>query len=141
MNNYAIMADGSCDLKEEFQKEYDIRVIQSHMSLPTGEEIPSRQNWELFSHDEFYSALKKNPESFSTAPPSIVEFEKAFEEEIKSGKDIICFVMSGAMSGTFNFANTAKQNVLASYPDAKIEIIDSRRFGPDSVLCVCTRPL
>lgn len=137
MNKFTIMADGSCDLKEEFQQNYDIRVLQSHMSLPSGEEISSRQNWELFSHDEFYTLLKKDPASFSTAPPSIVEFENAFIEEIKAGKDVICFVMSGAMSGTFNFANMAKEKVLESYPNAKIEIIDSRRFGPGlGLMCI-----
>ena len=71
MKPYVIMADATCDLGEELQKQYDIRVIPSHIMLPDGRDIPSFHKWEEFSRDQFYRDLKANPEGFATAPPNV----------------------------------------------------------------------
>mgnify|MGYP002518050516 CR=1 FL=1 len=131
MNNIVIMADSGCDLDEELQKRYGITVLLGHITLPDGSERLSTFNWEDFSGREtFYSELKKNPDGYKTSPPNVSEFECAFEKCILSGQAVICLSLSGGISGTFDFACSARNNILKKYPNARIECVDSGRFGP-----------
>lgn len=130
MSKFVIMADAACDLPEEFRKQYDVEVIAAHITLPDGRDIPAMPEWEHFTREEFYSALKRNPEGFATAPPNISEFADAFESHVSQGHELLCITLSEGISGTYNFALAAKKNVLEKYPHARIEVVDSRRFGP-----------
>ncbi|MBR6007039.1 MAG: DegV family protein [Clostridia bacterium] len=127
---FIIMADATCDLSEEMQKEYGVVIVPSHISLPDGRSIQSFLKWEEFTRDEFYTNLKNNPTGYTTAPPNIEEFTAAFEEYAKLGKDILILTISGGMSGTYNFAVQAQQAVSAKYPGVNIRVIDTMRFGP-----------
>ncbi|MBO4879953.1 MAG: DegV family protein [Clostridia bacterium] len=127
---FVIMADATCDLSEEMQKEYGVVIVPSHISLPDGRSIQSFLKWEEFTRDEFYTNLKNNPTGYTTAPPNIEEFTAAFEEYAKLGKDILILTISGGMSGTYNFAVQAQQAVSAKYPGVNIRVIDTMRFGP-----------
>ena len=69
MNKFAIIADGSCDLNEKYQKDYDIRIIPGHINYPDQQDAPFILKWENSERDAFYKALSKNPDGFSTAPP------------------------------------------------------------------------
>lgn len=130
MNDFILMADAGCDLSAEFQKQYDIKIIDGHLVLPDKGDVPSFMEWKDVKREDFYAELKKNPSDFATAPPNTAEYEKAFETYVKDGKPIICITISSAMSGSFDFATTARKNILSKYPDAKIQLVDSMRYGP-----------
>ena len=130
MRDFIIMADATCELNEELQAKYGIKVIPSHIVLPDGTDIPSFHEWKEYSRDEFYNALKKAPNAYKTAPPNVAEFAAAFEEAILQGKDILLLTISSGISGTYNFSLQAKKLVEEKYPDAKICCVDSLRFGP-----------
>ena len=61
----------------------------------------------------------------TTSQVNAHEFEEEFLEHVKNGDSIICITISSALSGTFNSANIAKNNILEEYPDAKILLVDS----------------
>ena len=130
MKDFILLADAGCDLSAEYQEKYDIKVIDGHLVLPGKGDVPTFMKWEEISREQFYTELKKNPNAYATAPANLTEFENTFESYIKEGKDIICVTISSAISGTIDFATSARKNILAKYPDAKIAIIDSKRFGP-----------
>ncbi len=130
MSRFAILCDGTCDLQENFQKEYDILVIPGHIVLPDKTDIPGPLKWDRFSRDEFYADLKKNPNAFATAPANIEEFKLAMEKIVKDGTPLLVMTISSGISGTFGFACTAANLVKETYPDANIRCIDSLRFGP-----------
>lgn len=136
MNDFILMADAGCDLSAEFQEKYDIKVIDAHLVLPGKGDVPTFMKWEEVSRETFYAELKKNPSDYATAPPNITEYENAFEPYIKEGKAIICVTISSAISGSLGFATTARKNLLKKFPDAKIQLIDSLRFGPGFGLMV-----
>ena len=136
MNDFILIADAGCDLSAEFQKQYDIKIIDGHLVLPDKGDVPSFMEWKDVKREDFYAELKKNPSDFATAPPNTVEYEKAFETYVKDGKPIICITISSAMSGSFDFATTARKSILSKYPDAKIQLVDSMRYGPGFGLMV-----
>ena len=136
MKQFAILADATCDLSEEFQKQYDIRVLPGHIILPDKRDIPAYLKWETVSRDEFYADLKKNPNGYSTAPANTQEFANAMEAIVKDGTELLVMTISGGISGAFQFAYNARKQVLQKYPAAKINCVDSLRFGPGFGLMV-----
>lgn len=130
MNDFILMADAGCDLSAEYQEQYDLKIINAHLVLPGKGDVPTFMKWEDISREQFYAELKKNPSDYATAPPNLTEYENAFEPYVKDGKAIICVTISSAISGALDFATAARKNILAKYPDAKIQLIDSLRFGP-----------
>ena len=130
MTKFAIIADGTCDLNERFRGEYDIRVIPGHISTPMGGDRVSFMTWDEISREDFYAGLKKDPDAYTTAPPNTVEFTAVLEEYAEANMPALVMTISGGMSGTFDFATNAKKEVLKKYPDAKIEVVDTLRFGP-----------
>ncbi len=136
MKEFKILADCSCDLEQNICSDLNITLIPGHIRLPDGSEVPAYPRWDDTSANEFYSALKKEPNSYTTAPPNVYEFESIFEEIISCGKDILLMTISSGISGAYNFALQAKNNILGKYPDANIIIVDSMRFGPGFGLMV-----
>ena len=130
MKSFVILADATCDLSEEFQKEYDIGVIPGHIALPDGTEIPAFLKWEKYSREEFYASLKKNPNGYSTSPANITEFTAALEPYAAKGIGVLLMTISSGISGAFSFASQAREELLQKYPSAEIRIVDSMRFGP-----------
>lgn len=130
MNSFEIMADATCDLTEGMLLKYGIRVVPGHLRLPDKTEHLSYPRWELFTREEFYADLKKRPNEYSTSPANVEEFAAAFEEVLKEGKDILLLTISGGISGAFNFARQAAEQVKEKYPDRKVCCVDSMRFGP-----------
>ena len=137
MSNFTIMADTTCDLGENYQQEYGIKVIPGHYVTPDEKEYISRPVWEHgFTREAFYAALKKNPTGFKTSPPSVGELFDAFSKEAEQGNDIIAISISAGMSGTHNFMKEAREMTLRKFPERKIICIDSLRFGPGFGLMV-----
>lgn len=130
MKSFVILADATCDLSEEFQKEYDIGVIPGHIALPDGTEIPAFLKWEKYSREDFYASLKKNPNGYSTSPANVAEFSAAMEPYAAENVGVLLLTISSGISGAFNFASQAREELLRKYPSAEIRIVDSMRFGP-----------
>ena len=137
MKNFSIMADATCDLNEAFRSEYDIVVIPGHFVTPDNTEYDSMPAWEHgMERDAFYADLKKNPLGYKTSPASVGEFFDAFCREAEKGNDIIVASISAGMSGANAFMQEAAQMTRNKYPDVRINVIDSMRFGPGFGLMV-----
>lgn len=133
-NKFAIMPDVNCDLNDEFRKEYDIDVIYGHYTTPDGKEHPSVLNWKTVNRDQFYKDLKKDPNGYKTSPANVEECYLAYEEHVKNGEAVISLSISQALSGAYSFMKQAIDQIKEKYPDAKIALIDSMRFGPGAGL-------
>lgn len=61
----------------------------------------------------------------STSQINIYTFEEKFRELLNEGYEILYLGLSSALSGTFNSANMARNNILEENPNAKISVVDS----------------
>ena len=136
MKKFSILADATCDLGEAYQQQYDLHIIPGHIILPDKTDIPSPLKWDKVSREEFYSRLKKDPSSYSTAPANTSEFAAAMEAIVSDGTELLVMTISSGISGAFQFAVTAARQVQQKYPEAKIRCVDSLRFGPGFGLMV-----
>lgn len=129
MYDFDILIDTTADLDEAFQTKYDIKVLPAHLVID-GKDTLSFLKWERMSREDFYTQLKADPARFSTAPPSVGEMAAAIEEIVAQGRGVLYPTISSGISGTYNFAVQAKAAVLEKHPDARVEIVDTLRFGP-----------
>lgn len=117
-----IITDSSCDLPREYVDDNNIEVISLVLNL--NGQIIKDDLGKTLSYKDFYQKMR-NGATPTTSQVNAHEFEEAFIKHIKNGDSIIYISISASLSGTFNSANIAKNNLLEEYPEAKIELVDS----------------
>lgn len=121
---YQIISDGSCDLPKELVKEKGVEVVPFYVSfdektyLKEMEEIPVR---------EFYDKMVEVEDVVypKSSLPSVSDYAAVFEKYAKEEMPIICICISTKFSGSYQSAMSAKDEILESYPQERIVIIDS----------------
>ena len=117
-----IITDSSCDLGINFIEENNIELIPLLLNLD-GEIIKDDLGKSL-GYREFYEKLRAGSMP-STSQINIYTFEEKFRKLLNEGYEILYVGLSSALSGTFNSANMARNNILEENPNAKIAVVDS----------------
>ena len=77
------------------------------------------------SHAEFYAAMRAGIRPSTTQVPRQV-FLDIFRKHAEAGRPLLYLAFSSALSGTFDIAWVAREEVLAEYPGAEIRLVDTR---------------
>ena len=117
---YIISTDVTSDLPENFLKENNIDIL--YLTYNTGG-IDYNGNNSL-SPKEFYQKMRDG-EMTKTSQVSPEATEATFEKILLDGYDILHIGFSSGLSGSYNSARIAAENLLVKYPDSKIRVIDS----------------
>ena len=106
------------DLGREIQERLEA-AVQVGLS-------PEDQEGKEITVRDFYQFMVDNPAAYpKTSLASIEDFETAFRAHAAAGRDVLCLVFTGKMSGCVGSARNARELVLEDYPDARIEVIDT----------------
>ena len=116
-----IIADSTCYLPKEYIDKYNVSIVSLNVLL-NGK---SYRETDL-ENDWFYKEMSKSPSIPTSSQPSIDDFYKAIESQVKEGHDIVGIFLSSDMSGTFSTSNLVKEMILEKYPNANIVMLDSR---------------
>jgi len=119
--NLKIIVDSSSDLPTEILKKYDISVIPLRVYDQLEKEYLDGVN--LQSHE--LMQRMKNGENFTSSLPS---YDAIYQTLVSCSTDQNCVYLtcSGDLSGTYNFAQLVKLDILENNPNASIHIIDTR---------------
>ena len=117
-----IITDSACDLTRDYIKNNNIGLLSLILNL-NGQAIKDDLG-ETLSYKDFYNKMREGATP-TTSQINAHEFEEEFIKYIKNGDSIIYISLSSNLSGTFNSANIAKNNLIEEYPDAKIYLVDS----------------
>ncbi|PET46696.1 fatty acid-binding protein DegV [Bacillus sp. AFS001701] len=119
--NLKIIVDSSSDLPTEILKKYDISVIPLRVYDQLEKEYLDGVN--LQSHE--LMQRMKNGENFTSSLPS---YDAIYQTLVSCSKVQNCVYLtcSGDLSGTYNFAQLVKLDILENNPNASIHIIDTR---------------
>ncbi len=122
VNSFALTCCSTADRPQEFFDKRDIKVACFHFRI-NGKEYPDDLGKSV-PFDKFYQMMKDGamPE---TSQVNSNEFVSIWEPLLKSGKDILHVSLSSGLSGAFNSANLAKDELEECYPDRTIKVIDS----------------
>ncbi len=122
MADYILSCCSTADLTEEHFKARNINYICFHFSLD-GKQYPDDLG-KTIPFDEFYKAMTDGAET-ATSQVNVDEYIEYFTPFLEEGKDILHVTLSSGLSGTFNSARIAKEELQEKYPDRKIYIVDS----------------
>ena len=118
MSKIAFVTDSTAYLPGEFIKENNITVIP--LNLHWDEDV-YKDNVDI-TPKEFYEKLEKSDSMPSTSQPSAGEFLEAYKSASKGADAIVSLVISSGISGTYNSAMLAKEEM----KDVPVFVIDSK---------------
>lgn len=111
-----IITDSACDITQNEAKELGITVIP--LTVTFGE--TSYKDGIDLDHNGFYKKLIETDDFPSTSQVSPFEYEQYFKEATADGDEVICITLSSKLSGCYQSANIAAEEV-----EGKIHIVDS----------------
>lgn len=114
----AIVTDSTCDLSVDLVERNNITVVP--LNVHFGDEV-YRDQVDI-STDDFMKKMAESAKLPTTSQPSVGAFEAAFREAARESGEVVCPVISSRLSGTFQSAQIAAQNVS---DDIKVEVVDS----------------
>ena len=122
MSDYILSCCSTADLSKEHFESRDIHYACFHYELdgkPYSDDLG-----ETMPLDVFYQAMKDGADT-KTSQINEAEFCAYFEPFLQQGKDILHVCLSSGISGTYNSANLAAEELREKYPERTICIVDS----------------
>ncbi len=123
MNNYAIIADSTCDLPAEIREKYNIDYIKMGYVIDDVT-YPASLDWESHSAHEFYD-LMRNGKYVRTVQITREDTVNVFKKHLEAGEDIVYISCSSALSGSISFANLVAKELKEAYPERTVHCVDS----------------
>ena len=122
MSDFILSCCSTADLTREHFEKRDIRYVCLHFMMDGesyrddfGESIP---------FEEFYARIAAGAET-KTTQVNVDEYIAFFTPFLEAGKDILHISFSSGLSGSFNSARIAAEEVAEKFPDRKIIVVDS----------------
>lgn len=120
--NYILSCCSTADMPKEFFDKRNIPYCCFHFIMD-GKEYPDDLG-QTMTFDEFYKrvALGAMP---TTSQVNVGQFIEFFEPMLKEGHDILHLSFSSGLSGVYNSACIAREQLLEKYPERRFEVVDS----------------
>lgn len=122
MGDYVLSCCSTADLSKERFEKRQIQYVCFHFEL-SGKEYLDDLGASV-PPEELYSRMIAG-EDTKTSQVSVGDYEALFEKNLKDGKDILHVTLSSGISGTYNSACVARDELKERYPDRKIYLVDS----------------
>lgn len=119
---YRISTESTCDFPYSYYT--DRRILMTGLGFViNGKEYIEGPDQEV-SSEEFY-AMMRNKERCTTNQANAFRFIEAFEPVLQAGEDILHIAFSSGLSGTYQSACQAAEELNEKYPDRKVIVVDS----------------
>lgn len=115
-----VLTDSTSYINNELLKELDI--IKVSLSVKFQDEEFKEVD---IDNESFYKKMEQKGIPMSSQP-SVAEMKEIMESVVKEGDSLFCIFISSEMSGTYSSAHMVREMVLEKYPQAQIEILDSK---------------
>ena len=123
--SFVVFADGCANLPKDMLE--GIKLIPNDYLL---DDVPQVYSGDIdhFDGHAFYEDLR-NGKVAKTSLLNTHLFETHFRPVLEEGQDIIYISMSSGISGTFNAARIAAEELMEEFPDRFVHIVDSHGCG------------
>lgn len=125
MRSFEIFADSASNLTDEIIEKYNIGIVPYTCSVD-GKDIECYEKGVPFAEiaNKIYAAMREGAETKTT----LVNAQKiidAVTPTLKAGRDVMFVTISSNMSGTYNQALMAKEQLNEKFPERKFVPVDS----------------
>lgn len=122
MQEFVITCCSTADMPLDYFQHRNIPFICFHFILDD-KEYPDDLG-QTIPFDDFYARIAAGAMP-TTSQVNVNEFVSFFEPYLAQGKDILHISLSSGLSGTYNSAVLAREQLLQKYPDRILQIVDS----------------
>lgn len=122
--SFSIITDTSANIPLDMAKAEHVTIMPIICNIEGSDRAQSYTDSESMSSKEFYDAMRGGArvKTSQVNPQSYVE---CMEELLKNGQDILFVGISSGVSGTFNSAVIAANQLRDEFPERRIRLIDS----------------
>ncbi|MBR5237033.1 MAG: DegV family protein [Clostridia bacterium] len=125
--SYVIVTDSCANLPETIIDQYDISIVP--LSFHVGDrELKSYEKGKVTDFKQFYDMMR-NKEVITTSLVSPEKFIDFFKPLLEAGQDVLYLGFSSGLSGTYQSATIAADDLKGLYPQRQVITVDS--------LCAC----
>ena len=117
----AVLTDSLACIPPQLAAECNIGILP--INIRFGNRV-YRDSIDL-SPAQAYELFAKDPDTFSTAPASPVQYIEAIREAAQRTKDVVCITVSSKLSTVHNVASLAGEQVCAEFPGIRVKVVDS----------------
>jgi len=116
-----VIVDSTSYIPRTIREKYDITVLPLSVVF---EDVPIKET--EITNEEFYDKLSKQQTIPKSSQPLLEEVYNIFERIVQKGDELLGVFISSEMSGAYSTANMVKDLITTKYPEAGIELVDSR---------------
>lgn len=122
MPSYVLSCCSTADVTREWLEEHDIAYLYFNYYL--NGEMCKDDFGATNSPAELYAKMLAGAEA-KTSQISAGDYMAHFEKHLAAGTDVLHVTLSSGISGTYNSACAARDQLAEKYPDRKVYVIDS----------------
>jgi len=124
MSKYVIFTDTNCDLPVELADQ--LQLVTTPMKvIINGKTYENYLDYRQLSVKDFYKMMDEGVTA-TTTQQNPEDYVAALTPILAAGNDVLNIVFSSGLSGTFNSARLAADELRETFPERQIEIIDSK---------------
>ncbi len=116
-----IVTDSTSAIPAALAERFGIRIVPLSVTLGGVTESDLE-----IDAESFYRRMLTTPAFPTSSQPAVASMIEALEEPVLRGGQVVAVLISSKMSGTYETAMMAREQILERHPDAVIEIVDSR---------------
>ena len=121
---FGIVSDSSWDLSLQYAQQEQVTIVSFYVSFD-GERY-MKEGKEIAVTD-FYQKMADNPGCYpKTSMPSVQDYIEAFLPFVKERMPVLCICLTKKFSGSMQAAINAREALTETYPEAKIQVMDSQ---------------
>ena len=118
--SYRIITDTCCDFPAQMYHDLDLSVVALTVNYK-GESVSAySESW----LQNMFAGLRSG-ENATTSAANPQDWQNAIEPVLQSGQDALVLAFSSGLSTTYQSAVIAAEELLAKYPDRKINVVDT----------------
>ena len=122
MADYILSCESTADYPLSFFEERHIVWVPFHYTL-NGVSYPD-DLYASITPEAFFGKIKAGAQP-TTSQVGVGEYVELWEPFLKEGKDVLHLTLSSGISGTYNSACVAAEQLKMSYPERRVRVIDS----------------
>ena len=122
MSEFVLTCCSTVDLTNEYMEKRNIPYVSFHAQV--GEDTYADDMGQSISQKELFQRMIDG-EDAKTSQVTVQEYLDFFREFLDQGKDILHIALSSGISGTYNSACVAAEELRDEYPDRKLYVVDS----------------
>jgi len=118
----AVITDSISCLPKELIEKHKLEIVPIRLTFH-GEIY--RDSVDI-TPSEAYEMLLKDPDRFNTSPSSPGHFLEAYRNVSSRAQNILCITLSSKLSGGYDMARIAMEELKTELPEVRIHVMDSR---------------